>query len=101
MNGAAEKRDLHTAKNGAKWSYDEHTRTITFTGKSAHGSTPEKGVNALEALLEFASMFDEGCKRAYEVLCLDENGLREMRAYNHYGYPFPRYAQRGRSAQSV
>lgn len=79
LNGAAEKRDLHTAKNGAKWSYDENTRTITFTGKSAHGSTPEKGVNALEALLEFASMFDEGCKRAYEVLCLDENGLREMR----------------------
>lgn len=36
-------------------------------------------MNALEGLLEFASMFDAGCKRAYEVLCLDENHLREMR----------------------
>lgn len=72
------------AENGASVCYDASTRTITFNGKSAHGSTPEKGVNALEALLAFASSFDDGCKRAYEVLCRDENGLREM--HDETGY---------------
>lgn len=79
-DGKAEgKRAAHIAKNGAKWEYDPATRTITFTGKSAHGSTPEKGVNALEALLDFASAFDAGCKKAYDLLCADEYRLREMR----------------------
>ncbi|MDD6995810.1 MAG: Sapep family Mn(2+)-dependent dipeptidase [Candidatus Borkfalkiaceae bacterium] len=69
----------HHAENGATFQYDETTHTITFFGKSAHGSTPEKGVNALSALLSFASAFDSGCKRACELLCADENNLRAMR----------------------
>lgn len=67
-----------TAENGAKVEYDALTHSITFTGKSAHGSTPEKGVNALEALLSFASAFDTECKNAYDLLCADKYHLREM-----------------------
>lgn len=69
----------HSAENRTDFEYDEKTRTITFFGKSAHGSTPEKGVNALAEFLSFASAFDTGCKRAYDLLCADENNLRAMR----------------------
>lgn len=79
VKNLSRKSALPTAKNGAIVSYDESTRTVTFLGKSAHGSTPEKGVNALEALLSFAAEFDSGCKRAYGLLCEDKLNLRAMR----------------------
>ncbi len=63
---------------GTRLSYDNTTNILKATGKSAHGSTPEKGANALQALLCFLASFDEGCKRAYECLFDDCAGLKAL-----------------------
>ena len=63
---------------GTHFSYDNTTNILRVTGKSAHGSTPTKGANALEALLAFLATFNEDCKKAYELLFADETGLKSL-----------------------
>lgn len=58
--------------------YDNTTGYVTTYGKSAHASTPHKGVNALEKLLAFLATVNEDCKRAYNVLFEDAFGLQQM-----------------------
>lgn len=62
---------------GTHLSYDNTPNILRVTGKSAHGSTPDKGANALEAMLAFLS-FNEDCKKAYEVLFNDATGLKAL-----------------------
>ncbi len=66
-----------TPVRGAHLSYDNTTNILRVSGKSAHGSTPEKGINALEALLSFLS-FHPDCKRAYDCLFNDVTGLKAL-----------------------
>jgi succinyl-diaminopimelate desuccinylase len=47
-------------------------------GKSAHGSTPDLGANALQALLYFLSTFNEDCKKTYDLLFDDVTGLKSL-----------------------
>ncbi|MBQ8296100.1 MAG: Sapep family Mn(2+)-dependent dipeptidase [Clostridia bacterium] len=63
---------------GTRFSYDNTTNILRVYGKSAHGSTPNKGANALQALLYFLATFDEDCKKAYDLLFADVTGLKEM-----------------------
>lgn len=63
---------------GTRLSYDNTTNIIRAYGKSAHGSTPDMGANAMQALLCFLASFDEDCKKAYDLLYADVTGLREM-----------------------
>ncbi len=72
---------LKTYKNdfpGTSFAFDEETKTLTVTGKSAHGSTPECGANALGGLLKFLAALDGGCKKAYDLLFADVLGLKNM-----------------------
>lgn len=64
--------------DGTEFFFDEKTATLTVKGKSAHGSTPEAGANALGALLQFFASFHADLKRAYEVLFKDCLGLRKI-----------------------
>lgn len=59
-------------------SYDNTTNILRVYGKSAHGSTPDKGANAFQALLCFLSSVNENCKKAYDVLFNDCLSLKEM-----------------------
>ena len=63
---------------GTRLSYDNTTNALTAYGKSAHGSTPQRGANALQALLAFLSKENDGCKRAYEILFDDVLGLTKL-----------------------
>lgn len=63
---------------GTHFSYDNTTNVLRVTGKSAHGSTPKMGANALEALLAFLATFNEDCKKAYELLFADTTGLKSL-----------------------
>ncbi len=63
---------------GTRLSYDNTTNILRAYGKSAHGSTPEKGANALQALLYFLSTFHPDCKAAYELLFNDATGLKSL-----------------------
>ncbi len=63
---------------GTRLSYDNTTNILRAYGKSAHGSKPQAGANALQALLCFLANQNEGCKRAYELLFADETGLQSM-----------------------
>ncbi len=56
---------------GTSLSYDNTTRLLVARGKSAHGSQPEGGANALQALLCFLATVDETCAFAYDVLFND------------------------------
>ncbi len=69
---------------GASLSYDNTTNILSAHGKSAHGSTPDKGVNALEALLAFLAETNEDCKKAYDILFLDTLGLKKMQDETGY-----------------
>ncbi len=64
--------------DGTRLSYDNTTNALRAYGKSAHASTPEKGANALHALLGFLATQDEGFARAYDLLCNDALGLRTL-----------------------
>lgn len=75
------KAALKTYKNdyeGTTFLFDEKESRLTVKGKSAHGSTPELGVNALGAALRFFASFDENCKRAYEILFEDAADLQGL-----------------------
>ncbi len=63
---------------GTRLSYDNTTNILRVDGKSAHGSTPEKGANALQALLYFLGSFHEDFQRAYELLFADVLGLKSL-----------------------
>lgn len=63
---------------GTSFSYDNTTNVLTVTGKSAHGSTPEKGANALGAALAFLGGINADCKRAYDLLFADCTGLKNL-----------------------
>lgn len=63
---------------GTRFSYDNTTNILKVSGKSAHGSTPEQGANALQALLLFLSEENEACQKAYDLLFNDVTGLKEM-----------------------
>ena len=60
------------------FSYDNTTNILCVHGKSAHGSTPEMGANALQALLCFLASFNEDCKKAYDLLFNDVTGLKQI-----------------------
>ena len=60
---------------GTSFSFDESTRQLQVFGKSAHGSTPQNGANALQAMLAFFATIDETCQRAYDLLFNDGLGL--------------------------
>ena len=64
--------------DGTQFFFDEKTNVLTVKGKSAHGSTPQAGANALGALLKFFASFHEGCKRAYDVLFEDCLALQSL-----------------------
>jgi succinyl-diaminopimelate desuccinylase len=63
---------------GTTFSYDNTTNILKVYGKSAHGSNPKAGANALEAMMKFFASFHEGCKRAYELLFADCTGLKTL-----------------------
>jgi succinyl-diaminopimelate desuccinylase len=63
---------------GTRLSYDNTTNILRAYGKSAHGSTPEKGANALQAILYFFSTFHEDFKKIYNLFFNDETGLKSL-----------------------
>ena len=63
---------------GTRLSYDNTTNILRAYGKSAHGSTPEYGANALQAMLCFLSTFHDGCNKAYDLLFNDATGLKAL-----------------------
>lgn len=63
---------------GTRLSYDNTTNILRAYGKSAHGSTPEIGANALQALLCFLASFHDGCKKVYDLLFNDATGLKTL-----------------------
>ncbi len=63
---------------GTRLSYDNTTSMLHAYGRSAHGSTPEAGANALQAMLKFLATFHEGCKKAYDCLFDDVAGLKTL-----------------------
>lgn len=63
---------------GTRLSYDNTTNILRAEGKSAHGSTPQMGANALQALLRFLSEVNEDCKRVYGLLFDDVCGLKTL-----------------------
>ncbi len=63
---------------GTRLSFDNSTNALTAYGKSAHGSTPQRGANALQALLAFFGTQNEGCQYAYDVLFNDIFGLQNL-----------------------
>ena len=64
--------------DGTSFSYDNTTNILTVAGKSAHGSTPDKGANALDAALAFLGSINADCKRAHELLFADFMGLKTL-----------------------
>ncbi len=63
---------------GTRLSYDNTTSILQVYGKSAHGSCPALGANALQALLHFLASFHDGCKKAYDLLFDDVTGLKAL-----------------------
>ncbi len=61
---------------GTTLSYDNTTNVLLARGKSAHGSTPDKGANALQAMLAFLAQDNESFAFAYDVLFNDSLGLK-------------------------
>jgi succinyl-diaminopimelate desuccinylase len=64
--------------DGTRLSYDNTTNVLRAYGKSAHGSTPSLGANALQAILHFLASFNEDCKKAYDCLFNDVTGLKAL-----------------------
>lgn len=63
---------------GTTLSYDNTTNILQAYGKSAHGSAPSQGANALQALLCFLGSFNEDCAFAYDILFNDSLSLKEL-----------------------
>jgi succinyl-diaminopimelate desuccinylase len=76
---AAEKLSSYTNDiQDTAFSYDKKSKTLTVTGRAAHGSTPEKGANALQAMLKFFATMHAACKTAYDLLFADSLSLKKM-----------------------
>lgn len=76
--------DYQNPVDGTALFYDNTTNILRATGKSAHGSTPDKGANALQAMLRFLAQEDENCQKAYDLLFNDVLGLKQM--HDETGY---------------
>ena len=63
---------------GTTLSYDNTTNILQAYGKSAHGSAPSQGANALQALLCFLATLNEDCAFAYDILFNDSTNLKEL-----------------------
>ena len=72
---AAKLVDYHNPIEGTTFSYDNTTNILQVYGKSAHGSTPHRGANALQALLCFLGFINDDCQNAYDLLFNDGLGL--------------------------
>ncbi|MBQ8884808.1 MAG: Sapep family Mn(2+)-dependent dipeptidase [Clostridia bacterium] len=70
--------------DGVRLEYDEKTGILKAFGKSAHGSTPEKGANALGGLLQFFASFNKDIKKAFDVLFADSASLKTMQDETGY-----------------
>ena len=70
--------DYENPVSGTTLSYDNTTNTLKAYGKSAHGSTPDQGANALQAMLAFLGTCNEQCLAAYDILFNDILGLKEL-----------------------
>ncbi|MBQ5926978.1 MAG: Sapep family Mn(2+)-dependent dipeptidase [Clostridia bacterium] len=57
---------------------DEENGKITAKGKSAHGSTPQMGANAMGGLLQFFATQNPDCKKAYDILFDDVLALKTI-----------------------
>ncbi len=64
--------------DGTTLSYDNTTNVLQAYGKSAHGSTPDKGANALQAMLAFLAQRNDGFAFAYDVLFNDILQLKTL-----------------------
>jgi succinyl-diaminopimelate desuccinylase len=64
--------------DGTRFSYDNSTNILRVSGKSAHGSTPQLGANALESTVKFLASFDERFAKIYDILFADCLGLKTM-----------------------
>ncbi len=64
--------------DGTKFYFDNSNNKLTVTGKCAHGSTPDKGANALGAMLKFFAETNPDIKTAYDILFADVTGLKNM-----------------------
>ncbi|MBQ7923783.1 MAG: Sapep family Mn(2+)-dependent dipeptidase [Clostridia bacterium] len=64
--------------DGTSLSYDNTTNTLQARGKSAHGSTPDKGANALQAMLAFLAQINKDFAFAYDVLFNDVLALKTL-----------------------
>lgn len=67
-----------TGVAGTDFTYDNTTNVVHFTGKSAHGSTPFLGANALEAAMKFFATQNDEIKHAYDFLFEDVTGLKKL-----------------------
>ncbi len=70
--------DYENPIENTSFSYDNTTNILKFFGKSAHGSTPDQGANALQAMLAFLGNHNEQCLAAYDILFNDILGLKEL-----------------------
>ncbi len=70
--------DYQNPVTGTTLSYDNTTNALRAYGKSAHGSTPDKGANALQALLAFLATQNPQIALAYDVLFQDVLGLKTL-----------------------
>lgn len=68
----------YKTENGSMFTIDPAQNAVHFTGKSAHGSTPNAGINALGGLLGFLKDHDDGIKKAHDVLFQDVLSLKAM-----------------------
>lgn len=82
---AAKLVDYQNPIAGTTFSYDNTTNILQVYGKSAHGSTPQKGANALQALLAFLGQINDDCQKAYALLF--EDGLGLSAYYDETGTP--------------
>lgn len=60
---------------GTTLSYDNTTNILKAYGKSAHGSTPNRGANAFQAMLAFFATQNSDCAHAYDILFNDGANL--------------------------
>ena len=76
---------LHFAEERAKkYPVGYHDGVLTAVGKSAHGSTPENGVNAIEPILRYFAEENDDIKRILACAFDDIYGLKQL--HDETGY---------------
>ena len=76
--GAERLKAYQNPVNGTSFEWNEDTLELHVKGKSAHGSLPHLGANALEAMLAFFATFNPNIKKAYDVLFKDCGNLKAL-----------------------